>query len=137
MYLALNFLARIRAPRLMYAIVDSLISFCVPPPLPQIILCPQALPSTLIVHFAAADLEEAARNVEGAKKVYEDLLAPLEAAAPEDGSPAPVPLVRYCRTTTLSHARREPCNWSDTRPVCWVLALMTELYFRGITECKM
>lgn len=50
----------------------------------------QALPTTLVVHFAAADLEEAARNVEAAKKVYEDLLAPVEAAAAAaDGTAAP------------------------------------------------
>lgn len=47
----------------------------------------QALPTTLVVHFAAADLEEAARNVEAAKKVYEDLLAPVEAAG-ADGAAA-------------------------------------------------
>ena len=39
------------------------------------------------MHFAAADLEEAARNVEAAKKVYEELLSPLEAAATDDAAP--------------------------------------------------
>lgn len=47
----------------------------------------QALPTTLAVHFAAADLEEAARNVEAAKKVYEELLSPLEAAPADDAAP--------------------------------------------------
>ena len=48
----------------------------------------QALPTTLVVHFAAADLEEAARNVEAAKKVYEDLLAPLEVADADGMGPS-------------------------------------------------
>ena len=51
---------------------------------------PQALPTTLLLHFAAADAEEAARNAAAAKQVYEDLLAPVEAAtaaAPDAARP--------------------------------------------------
>ncbi len=54
-----------------------------------------------MVHFAAADLEEAGRNVEAAKKVYEELLAPVEAAAAAAAAdPSAPPLDVAVRTLT-------------------------------------
>ena len=36
----------------------------------------QALPSCLLVHFAAADLEESRGNTEASRQIYEDLVQP-------------------------------------------------------------
>ena len=41
------------------------------------------LPSCLMLHFAAADMEEGRGNLEAAKQIYEDLAAPLAPDAPE------------------------------------------------------
>ncbi len=46
----------------------------------------QALPSCLLLHFAAADLEELRGGTDAARRVYEDLVAglvPKEEATPE------------------------------------------------------
>jgi cleavage stimulation factor subunit 3 len=51
--------------------------------------CGQALPSCLLLHFAAADLEESRGNVEGARKIYEELVAGLLPAEPAADGEAP------------------------------------------------
>ena len=64
----------------------------------------QALPTTLLLHFAAADAEEAARNTAAAKKVYEDLLAPVEAAAAAAAPDAVRPPNLVCAGHTCGRA---------------------------------
>ena len=48
----------------------------------------QALPSCLLLHFAAADLEESRGNTEASRQIYKDLVQPTlpkeDAAAAED-----------------------------------------------------
>ena len=56
------------------------------------------LPACLMLHFAAADMEEGRGNQEAAKQVYEDLAAPLgpdtpEAEASQATCSKPLPLI--------------------------------------------
>ena len=51
----------------------------------------QAVPSCLLVHFMAADLEESRRNTESSRQIYEDLVQstlPKEDAAASDPAKA-------------------------------------------------
>lgn len=45
--------------------------------------CLQMLPSCLMLHFAAADMEEGRGNLDAAKQIYEDLAVPLAPDTPD------------------------------------------------------
>lgn len=80
----------------------------------------QALFSCLLVHFAAADLEESRGSTEAARRVYEDLVAglvPKEDAPPDQ---AASPQVRACAALMSSvcviwcvlHGLYMACTWA-------------------------
>lgn len=62
----------------------------------------QVMPDALVLHFATADLHEAAGDVTAAKAVYEKLAAPLEAEDPpstpdvKDGKDKPAAAAQVC-----------------------------------------
>ena len=71
----------------------------------------QALPSCLLVHFAAADLEESRGNTEASRQIYEDLVQPTlakeDVTAPEDARAQSRPEV--CHKCSLKCNMTSPC----------------------------
>ena len=73
----------------------------------------QALPSCLLVHFAAADLEESRGNTEASRQIYEDLVQPTlpkeDVTAPEDARAQSRPEVCQKCSLNLVTFMTSPC----------------------------
>ena len=74
----------------------------------------QVLPTCLLLHFAAADIEEAQGNIAAAQQVYQGLLPSLAPADPQAPPPPQVCALPNPATTPLLL-----CH-----PACWTMYLL-------------